>query len=72
MDDTLVVSVESGLGFEVHADEECVSVSQDESLVVLTWDEAKVLADALIDLVYGDDSDEEQDEEYYTYAEDEI
>ena len=74
MDDTLVVSVESGLGFEVHADEECVSVSQDEALVVLTWDEAKVLADALIGLVYGDDADEEEeeDEEYYAYAEDEV
>jgi hypothetical protein len=73
MDDTLVVAVESGLGFELHADEESVCVSQDEALVALTWDEAKVLADALIALVYGEDEGEEEDEEeYYSYAEDEV
>jgi hypothetical protein len=72
MDDTLVVAVESGLGFELHADEECVSVSQDEALVVLTWDEAKVLADSLIALIYGDDEESEEDEEeYYSFVEDE-
>jgi hypothetical protein len=73
MDDTLVVSVESGLGFELHADEECVSVSQDEALVVLTWDEAKVLADSLIALIYGDDEEgEEEEEDYYSFTEDEV
>jgi hypothetical protein len=72
MDDTLVVAVESGLGFELHADEECVSVSQDEALVVLTWDEAKTLADALIELVYGADEGEDEDEEYYSFTEDEV
>ena len=74
MDDTLVVSVESGLGFELHADEESVCVSQDEALVALTWDEAKVLADALIELIYGSDEgeDEDEDEEYYSFTEDEV
>ena len=73
MDDTLVVAVESGLGFELHADEECVSVSQDEALVVLTWDEAKVLADSLIALIYGDDEEgEEEEEDYYSFTEDEV
>jgi hypothetical protein len=72
MEDTLVASVEAGMGFEIHADEDGVAICQDEAVVYLTYDELVVVADALIAMVYGDDEEDEEDAEYYSFAEDEI
>jgi hypothetical protein len=71
MEDTLVASVEAGMGFEIHADEDGVAICQDEAVVYLTYDELVVVADALIAMVYGDD-EEDEDADYYSFVEDEV
>ena len=72
MDDTLIAISEPGYGFEVYADDEGVTVLQNDAEVFLTYEEAYDVFLALAEIFAEDEDEEEEDDvEYYSFIEDE-
>lgn len=71
MDDTLIAISEPGYGFEVYADDEGVTVLQNDAEVFLTYEEAYDVFLALAEVFAEDEDEEEDDVEYYSFIEDE-
>jgi hypothetical protein len=65
MDETVVLTVDSGAGFEAFFEDHGITVVQNEDMVFFSTDEAYALYEALEDYFHGDDSedDESLDEE---------
>ena len=72
MDDTLIAMSEPGYGFEVYADDEGVTVLQNEAEVFFTYQEAYEIFLALAEVFAEDEEEEEDDVEYYEFIEDEV
>lgn len=71
MDDTLIAISEPGYGFEVYADDEGVTVLQNDAEVFLTYEEAYDVFLALAEVFAEDEDEEEDDVDYYSFIEDE-
>ena len=67
MDDTLIAMSEPGYGFEVYADDEGVTLLQDESEMFFTYEEAYAIFLALADVFAEEDEEDEEEEEYYEF-----
>jgi hypothetical protein len=65
MEDAVVLTVDSGAGFEAFFEDHGITVVQNEDMVFFSTDEAYALYEALEDYFHGDDSEEsdEADEE---------
>lgn len=72
MDDTLIAISEPGYGFEVYADDEGVTVLQNEVDMFFTYQEAYEIFLALAEVFAEDEEEEEDDVDYYEFIEDEV
>lgn len=67
MDDTLIAISEPGYGFEMYADDEGVTLLQDEAEMYFTYQEAYEIFLALAGVFASDEEEDEEEVDYYEF-----